>query len=234
MAFHFCRVRKAGGLVVPRSAQEAVDPQPDRVPTVPNLLVREAAAALVVTAALVVATVFLDAPLEGPANPGMSPNPTRAPWYFAGIQELLLHLHPAFAVCAVPVLVVIGLMAVPHIDYEADIGGIWFASKAGRKTAAVAALVGLVATPPLIFFSEWFSGQKAGAGGSSVLENGLIPTGLLAAALTIFFWILWRRDAATKNEAVQAIFVLLVVAYIVLTLSGVWFRGEGMVLRWPW
>ena len=99
--------------------------------------------------------------------------------------------------------------------------------------AAVAALVGLVATPLLIFFSEWLSGQKTGAGGSSVLENGLIPTGLLAAALTIFFWILWRRYAATKNEAVQAIFVLLVVAYIVLTLAGVWFRGEGMALRWP-
>jgi quinol-cytochrome oxidoreductase complex cytochrome b subunit len=233
MAFHFWRVRKAGGLVVPRKPEDFPDPSPARVATVPNLLLREIVAALVVSAALIAAAVIFDAPLEGPANPGMSPNPTRAPWYFAGIQELLLHLHPAVAVCAIPILVAIALMTVPYINYEADSGGVWFASKAGRKTAVVAAVVGLVATPLLIFFSEWLSGQKAGAAGSSVVGHGLVPLVLLAAALAVFFWILRRRTEATKNEALQAIFVLLVVAYIVLTVTSVWFRGEGMALRWP-
>jgi quinol-cytochrome oxidoreductase complex cytochrome b subunit len=234
MAFHFWRVRKAGGLVVPRSPEETMEPKPPLVPTVPNLLLRETTAALVVTAGLIAAAVFIDAPLEGPANPGMSPNPTRAPWYFAGIQELLLHLHPTVAVCVIPILAAVGLMAVPYIRYEADTGGVWFASKTGRKTAVVSAAVGLVATPLLIFFGEWYSGQNAGAAGSSVVGNGIIPLALLAAALIGFFWILRRRYAATKNEAAQATFVLLVIAYVVLTVTSVWFRGEGMALRWPW
>jgi len=57
---------------------------------------------------------------------------------------------------------------------------------------------------------------------------------LLAAALAFFLWMLRRRYAATKNEAVQAVFVLLVVAYGVLILTNILFRGEGMALKVPW
>lgn len=233
MAFHFWRIRKAGGLVVPRRPEEPVDPKPIRSATVPNLLVREIAVALVITAALTAAAVFFDAPLEGPANPGLSPNPTRAPWYFAGIQELLLHLHPTFAVCVIPLIGAIGLAVIPYLEYESDTGGVWFASTAGRKTATYSAVLGLFATPLLIVFDEWLSGRNAATAGPSGLRNGLVPVAVLAIALTGFFWILRRRYAATKKEAVQAIFVLLGIAYVVLTVTSVWFRVEGMVLRWP-
>ncbi|MBC2711772.1 MAG: cytochrome b N-terminal domain-containing protein [Desulfosarcina sp.] len=104
MGFHFWRIRKAGGLVVPRKSSEPMDEMPTRIPVVPHLLVREVSTALVLTATVVVLSIFLDAPLSTPANPGLSPNPVRAPWYFAGLQELLLHVHPAVAVSVIPLL----------------------------------------------------------------------------------------------------------------------------------
>jgi len=235
MAFHFWRVRKSGGLVIPRPSDSPPDPKPERVPSVPNLLLRELTVALVLTAGLLLASMILQAPLSGPANSGMSPNPTRAPWYFAGIQELLLLVHPTFAVCVIPILIAIGLLAVPYIRYEQDTGGIWFASKTGRKTAAIAAITALFATPLVILTDEWLSGgQQLTVSVSPVIGKGLTPTVLLIAALAVFFRMLRRQYAATKNDAVQAVFVLLVVAYSVLSLTNIFFRGEGMVLRMPW
>jgi quinol-cytochrome oxidoreductase complex cytochrome b subunit len=90
MGFHFWRIRKAGGLVVPRKPDEPVDDAQSEFPF-PNLLLREVSTALMVTAAVLVFSIFFDAALSAPANPGLSPNPVRAPWYFAGFQELLLH-----------------------------------------------------------------------------------------------------------------------------------------------
>jgi quinol-cytochrome oxidoreductase complex cytochrome b subunit len=235
MAFHFWRIRKSGGLVIPRTAGEAPDPNPIRVPSVPNLLLREITAALVLVAALLIAAVFVDAPLAGPANSGMSPNPTRAPWYFAGIQELLLHLHPVFAVCVIPILIAIGLLAVPYLSYETDTSGIWFASRAGRKTATMAAIACMCTMPLLILTDEWIAGgQRASMWLSPMIGNGLIPLAVLAAVLAFFLWMLRRRYTATKKEAVQVVFVLLVVAYGVLTLTNILFRGKGMALRVPW
>ena len=83
IAYHFWRVRKAGGLVVPPGMKDKPEGGPVRVATIPNLVVRELAVAAVLLAVLFLMAVFFDAPLHAPANPGLSPNPTKAPWYFA-------------------------------------------------------------------------------------------------------------------------------------------------------
>lgn len=234
MAFHFWRIRRAGGLVIPRLPEEPPDPNPVRLTSVPNLLLREVTVALVLIALLVLAASLIDAPLEGPANPGLSPNPTRAPWYFAGIQELLLHLHPAVAVCAIPFLIGIGLVSIPYMPYDGDTGGIWFSSRLGRRTAVAAAVFGSVGTILLIAFGEWLSAHDIRTGISSLIGSGLMPVALLLVAMAAYYSLLRRRYAANRNEAVQAVFVMLVAAYGVLTITSVWFRGEGMTLRLPW
>jgi quinol-cytochrome oxidoreductase complex cytochrome b subunit len=235
MAFHFWRVRKAGGLVVPRVPGADPDEQPIRVPVLPNLLVREAAMASVVIAAVLMISVFFNAPLEDPANPGLSPNPTKAPWYFGGLQELLLHLHPLFAVCIIPVVVVMALGAIPYLRYQTNTSGIWFASRTGRRTAALAAAAALIVTPLLVLCDDlliepgrWFSTVPA------MIGNGLIPVTFLLAGAAGFYLFLKRWFSISKNEAIQAIFVLLVTAFLALTVIGVWFRGKGMALTWPW
>ncbi len=235
MALHFWRVRKARGLVIPRRPDERPVEHPDRVPTVPDLLLREIVAALVLFAAVLLLATFANAPLAEQANPGLSPNPTRAPWYFAGLQELLLHLHPLFAICVVPVLAALGLLAIPYLKYDTDPGGIWFASRIGKKTGIIAAVSGVLLTPLLILMNEGLSG-----GGhhfeavSPLVAHGALPMLVLAAIVSFFYWALKWRFQATKNEAVQAVFILLLVAYGILTVTGVWFRGAGMVLTAPW
>ena len=67
-----------------------------------------------------------------------------------------------------------------------------------------------------------------------VVTKGLLPMILLAGIVAVSLLILRRRFNINRNEAVQAIFILFIIAYGVLTFIGVWFRGAGMELVRPW
>jgi menaquinol-cytochrome c reductase cytochrome b/c subunit len=82
----------------------------------PHLLVRHGVTALVILLAVLVLSLLFDAPLRDIANPGVTPNPEKAPWYFAALQELLSHFHPMVAGVLVPGAIIIGLVALPYID----------------------------------------------------------------------------------------------------------------------
>ncbi len=98
-------------------AGERMDPaEDDNVLVYPHLLVRHAVAALVTLLTVMVISVLFDAPLRAIANPTITPNPEKAPWYFAALQELLAHFHPLIAGVLVPGAIIIGLVALPYID----------------------------------------------------------------------------------------------------------------------
>ncbi|MEE9218172.1 MAG: hypothetical protein V3U98_03805 [Acidobacteriota bacterium] len=82
----------------------------------PDLVYIEFICLILFTVMLIVWSVFLKAPLEEPANPGDSPNPSKAPWYFLGLQEMLVYYDPWLAGVVFPSLIIIGLMAIPYID----------------------------------------------------------------------------------------------------------------------
>ncbi len=82
----------------------------------PYLLRIEFLAALIVTAALIVWAVYFDAPLEEPSNPTLTMNPAKAPWYFLGLQEMLVYFDPWIAGVMLPNVIVVGLMAIPYMD----------------------------------------------------------------------------------------------------------------------
>lgn len=88
----------------------------DLVMAWPHLLVRHAVAVLVVLLIVLVLSLMFNAPLREIANPAVTPNPEKAPWYFIGLQELLSHLHPLVAGVLVPGFIVIGLAALPYLD----------------------------------------------------------------------------------------------------------------------
>jgi hypothetical protein len=67
-------------------------------------------------AIMIVWSVYLKAPLEEPANPSVAPNPSKAPWYFLGLQEMLVYYDPWIAGVLLPSLIIIGLMATPFLD----------------------------------------------------------------------------------------------------------------------
>jgi quinol-cytochrome oxidoreductase complex cytochrome b subunit len=235
MTWHFWRVRLAGGVVVPRDAGEDAQAGMNYVPYIPNLLLREVAVALMLIAFVLLVAIFFEAPLGEIANPGLSPNPAKAPWYFVGLQELQLHFHPLFAVFVIPLLFAIAIVRVAYLRYDSDLSGNWFLSPKGRRMAAVAAATAMLFTPLWVLVDEFVVGPGGWLPGTSpVISNGLLPCMALAVGVVAFYMLLRKHFNASKNETVQALFVLLVVGFTVLTVTGVWFRGAGMALVWPW
>ena len=235
MAFHFWRVRKVRGVVIPYAYGEPPDEKPATTLFVPDLLAREFSVSLILTAAVLVTALLFAAGLGAPANPGMSPNPAKAPWYFMGVQELLLHFHPLFAVVLIPLAGIVALLAIPYLRYDAETAGPWFLTARGRDTARTAALVAFGTTVAWVLLDEfvldfgrwlpWLPGQ---------VSEGLIPVTIGIVMLAALLTWLKKSTGATKNELVQAAFSAVTTAFLVLTATGIWFRGPGMALTWPW
>ena len=234
MTWHIWRVRLAGGVILP-AVREGGPGEEQRVPFMPDLLLKEIVVALLVIAAIVLLAAFVGAPLGEPANPGLSPNPAKAPWYFLGLQELLLHFHPLVAIVVIPLLFLAALVAIPFLRYEHPVGGDWFLTPNGKRLAAVAAIIGLIATPLLILVDERLIGPGGWwPGAAPLVSQGVIPLLLSLFALALFYAASRKRFAASRNEAVQALFVLLFTSFVALTVTGIGFRGESMALVWPW
>jgi hypothetical protein len=103
-------------LVAPEGVQKVQREQGDRVNVFPHLLIEEMVAMFIVLVALTVFSTFVDAPLRELANPNLTPNPSKAPWYFLGLQELLRYFHPMIAGVIIPTLILVGLAVIPYVD----------------------------------------------------------------------------------------------------------------------
>jgi Cytochrome b(C-terminal)/b6/petD len=98
------------------AARERTFPVDDKVHTWPHLVRMEFLCALFILVALTLWALVVDAPLEEPANPTRTPNPSKAPWYFLGLQEMLVYFDPWHAGVVLPSLIIVGLMVIPFID----------------------------------------------------------------------------------------------------------------------
>jgi hypothetical protein len=98
------------------SIQDVKAKPQDKVHTWPHLLLIEFVAALAILAFTLIFSVFVNAPLLELANPNQTPNPSKAPWYFLGLQEMLTMFHPMIAGVTVPTMGLLGLMMAPYID----------------------------------------------------------------------------------------------------------------------
>ncbi len=114
----------------------------DKVLVWPDLVYTELIAMVVCTVVLVVWAIVLKAPLEQPASSSRIPNPSKAPWYFLGLQEMLVYFDPWMAGVVLPTFIIVGLMAMPYIDYNTRGNGYY--TFAQRKFAITMFLFGFV------------------------------------------------------------------------------------------
>jgi quinol-cytochrome oxidoreductase complex cytochrome b subunit len=103
---------------------------------------------------VLILAILFDAPLRGVANPFETPNPEKAPWYFAALQELLSHFHPLVAGVLVPGAVIVGLIALPYIDRNTE------TRPAKRKVAVVVFTAFLVVWIVLTLIGFAFRGEN--------------------------------------------------------------------------
>lgn len=108
----------------------------------PDLVYSELICMITLTAVLVVWAVLLQAPLEEPASSVKTPNPSKAPWYFLGLQEMLVYFDPWMAGVVLPSLILVGLMAIPYIDYNKLGNGYYTYNE--RKFALITFLFGFL------------------------------------------------------------------------------------------
>jgi quinol-cytochrome oxidoreductase complex cytochrome b subunit len=232
MAFHFWRVRKAGGVVEPPAAEKDDGRDEPKVMFFPDLLVREIAQAMVVLAVVVALGATVGASIGDRANPGTSPNPAKAPWYFMGFQELLIHLHPVFAVLLLPMAALAGFVALPWLGNDDGPAGRWFLSPAAKRASAIAADAGIAICTVAAVLDDILA-TPAG-GGPGWVVRGVVPTVLFAAVTAIVAVVTRRRFDLGRNESVQTVVVFLAATFVTLTVVGVFFRGAGMALTVPW
>jgi len=130
---------------------------PNRIHTWPYLVRLEFLAALVVMIVMTVWSITIDAPLEEPANPNKTPNPSKAPWYFLGLQEMLVYFDPWMAGVVLPSLIIVGLMVIPYIDINPRGNGYYTLKE--RKFAISVFMFGFVVLwVTLIFLGTFMRG----------------------------------------------------------------------------
>ena len=139
--------------LVKQDAVVRVQKEPDdTVLTWPHLLAIEFLAAVMVSVFLLLMGLMINAPLEELANPNVTPEVAKAPWYFLGLQELLAYFHPTVAGALTPIFVLVGAALIPYIDR----GNIFVNRPSDRKTAVLLFTLfcglGLVLTFIGIFF----------------------------------------------------------------------------------
>lgn len=104
----------------PHKSEEKIIPpsslNPDKIHTWPFLVRVEFIVGLIALILLTIWSIVIDAPLEEPANATKTPNPSKAPWYFLGLQEMLVYFDPWIAGVVLPSLIIVGLMVIPYID----------------------------------------------------------------------------------------------------------------------
>ena len=243
MSYHFWRVRKDGGLTVPKSSRQTENPstssgqapKPERVTTIPHLVHRELISAIGWTAVLLLFAMLVPAPLEGIADPALSPNPAKAPWYFMGLQELLLHFHPLVGAIILPSLAIIGIFMLPFFDLNPKSVGVYFRSQRGRSLTLLAIGIALIVTPVWVLLDEYVLNWTIWLPTwDTLISNGLIP--LAVVLLPLVFLVDWIHKSfkADTEERVLFIASFLFTAFIVLTVIGIFFRGPGMSLYLPW
>ena len=206
----------------------------DTVFSFPVVLLLEVVLLLGVTLAIFLFSLLKQAPLETIANPLVTTDPAKAPWYFVGLQELLEHMHPLLAGIIIPTVLVAFLVVLPYLDHARANAGVWFSSARGRRIVGWTALYTAIVMPAYIALDNAFSlREMLRHSAPQWVAQGLLPAAIITVLVALPALILWSRKANIR-ELMLTLFTVMFVSAIVFTLSGFLFRGPGFKMYWPW
>lgn len=191
----------------------------ETVMSAPDLLIRGVIAFEVILILLGVLSYVFNAPLEEIANPGHTPNPAKAPWYFLGLQELLHYFHPIVAGILIPALLVIALAVIPYFRVNIERKPLWGSNE--RQTFLWMTVVVFAAVTVTGLYHAWAI---------------TVPTLLLylVAALPVTGWKNRFTDWLARRSLPEWIMTWFVTVATLLTVIGTFFRGPGWSWVWPW
>ena len=186
----------------------------DRVWTWPDLVYTELIAMVVCTVVLIVWSIGLEAPLEQPANNANTPNPSKAPWYFLGLQEMLVYFDPWLAGVVLPSLIIVGLMAIPYIDTNPKGNGYYTFNE--RKAEITIWLFGFaVLWVSLIVLGTFLRGPNWNFFGPFEYWDIHKLEALTNVQLSEFIWVRTLGMGLPENWFVREIFgIIISVAYV--------------------
>jgi hypothetical protein len=163
---------------------------------------------------LIVWSILLKAPLEQPANPADSPNPSKAPWYFLGLQEMLVYFDPWLAGVVFPTLIIVGLMAIPFIDTNPKGNG-YFTFKERRIEIGLFLYGFLVLWVLLVVSGTFLRGPNWNFFGPYEYWDQHRVEPLLNVHVSDFFWVKFLGRPLPQNPIVREfIGIILVLAYM--------------------
>jgi quinol-cytochrome oxidoreductase complex cytochrome b subunit len=203
------------------------------VPSTPFLTVRLLLVTLGTLAVSLILALIFAAPLEQAANPEITPNPAKAPWYFLGLQELVGYSALMGGVI-VPTIVVFGLGLIPFLDREQRGIGVWFTDRPGLRWGifgfvfGIAATCGTLAIALLLPMRSLFSQIE-----SQIFFDLVNPATLLLLLFAGMYFAVLKKTSSTRYAAI-ATFCAFIVAFILLTYTGTALRGPNWDFFWPW
>jgi hypothetical protein len=187
---------------------------------------------------LLILGTLVNAPLDLLANPDRTPNPSKAPWYFLNLQELLLHMHPTLAGVIIPGGALAMLAAIPYIDNTPQGTGRWFTSPRGKPIAIFSMIYALVLNGAMIVFNEYVVVRKIVEGAlglPKVVTEVIIPILAMYGLSYLLIVLIRRRYGPLDTRHVMiALFSGFFATFLLLTVVGTFFRGQGMHLAMPW
>jgi hypothetical protein len=137
--------------------EEAEGTEPAKLLAFPHLVFKELICLMLMSLLLIIVSMVINAPLEEVANVSKTPNPSKAPWYFVGLQEMLVYFDPWIAGVMVPLLIIIGLSVIPYVDRSTKGVGSYRGIKQ-RPFAVAIFSIGIFAWFALIIFGCYFRG----------------------------------------------------------------------------
>lgn len=172
----------------------------DSVLVWPDVVYVELIGMVLGTIVLVAWSLLVRAPLEQPANPALTPNPSKAPWYFVGLQELLGLFDPSLAGVIVPALIILGLMAIPYLDFNPQGNGYYTIRQ--RRFAYVVFQFGFLGLwVLLIVIGTFFRGPNWSFFGLYEPQDPHKMSAMANIKLSEYFWVLWLGRALPQVPA---------------------------------